>query len=60
MKAYGGLDVQVHVFLTSAPVGGEWSASRLGRYTPGEITAVQLDRRLCGPRTSLDDVDYRY
>jgi hypothetical protein len=30
MKTYGG------VFLTSALVGGEWSASRLGRFTPRE------------------------
>jgi hypothetical protein len=38
MKAYGGVDVYIHVFLTSALVGGEWSASRLGRLTPGEET----------------------
>jgi hypothetical protein len=25
MKAYGGVDVQIHVFLTSAVVGEEWS-----------------------------------
>jgi hypothetical protein len=30
------VDVQTHVFLTSALVGGEWSASRPGRFTPGE------------------------
>jgi hypothetical protein len=34
MNACGGVDVQVHVFLTSALVGGEWSASRPGRFTP--------------------------
>jgi hypothetical protein len=28
MKAHGGLDVQIHIVLTSALVGGEWSASR--------------------------------
>jgi hypothetical protein len=33
MKAYGELDVQIHVFLTSALHGGEWSASRSGRFT---------------------------
>jgi hypothetical protein len=37
MKAYRGVNVQTHVFLTSALVGGEWSASRPGRFTPGEI-----------------------
>jgi hypothetical protein len=36
MKAYGGVDVQIHIFLTSALVGGEWSASRPGNFTPGE------------------------
>jgi hypothetical protein len=28
MKAYGGVDVYIHTFLTSALAGGEWSASR--------------------------------
>jgi hypothetical protein len=32
MKAYWGVDVQLHVFLTSALDGCEWSASRLGRF----------------------------
>jgi hypothetical protein len=36
MKAYGGMDVQIHIFLTSTLVGGEWSASRPARFTPGE------------------------
>jgi hypothetical protein len=36
MKTYGGVDVQTHVFLTSALTGGEWSASRPGRFTPEE------------------------
>jgi hypothetical protein len=31
-----GVDVQIHIFLTSALVGGEWSTSRPGRFTPGE------------------------
>jgi hypothetical protein len=31
MKAY----VEIHIFLTSALVGGEWSASRPDRFTPG-------------------------
>jgi hypothetical protein len=35
MKAYGGVDVYNHVFLTSALVGGERSASRPGRFAPG-------------------------
>jgi hypothetical protein len=36
MKEYGGVDAQIHVFLTLALVGGEWSTSRPGRFNPGE------------------------
>jgi hypothetical protein len=35
MKAYGAVDVEIRTFLTSAVVGGEWSVSRPGRFTPG-------------------------
>jgi hypothetical protein len=35
MKAYGGVDVEIHIFLTSA-LGGEWLASRPCRFTPGK------------------------
>jgi hypothetical protein len=35
----------MHVFLASVLVGGEWSASRPGRFTP----RYPLDRRLGGP-----------
>jgi hypothetical protein len=33
---YGVVAVLRHAFLTSALVGGEWSASLSGRFTPGE------------------------
>jgi hypothetical protein len=36
MKAYGGMNVQIHIFLATALAGGEWSALGLGRFTPGE------------------------
>jgi hypothetical protein len=36
MKAHGGVDVQIRIFLTSALVGGEWSASRPACFTSGE------------------------
>jgi hypothetical protein len=36
MKAYWGVDVQIHVSLTSTVGTGEWSASRPGRFTSGE------------------------
>jgi hypothetical protein len=39
MKTYGGVDVQIHVFLTSALVRSEWLASRPCRITPGENAA---------------------
>jgi hypothetical protein len=42
MKAYGGVDVYIHIFLTSAVVGGEWSASRPGRFTPGKELPVPI------------------
>jgi hypothetical protein len=31
-----GVDVWIHIFLTSALVGGEWSTSHPGRFTPEE------------------------
>jgi hypothetical protein len=34
MKAYVGVDVYIHVFLTSALAGGEWSTSHPDRFTP--------------------------
>jgi hypothetical protein len=36
MKTYRGVDVQTDVFLISVLDGGEWSASRPGRFTLGE------------------------
>jgi hypothetical protein len=44
MKAYGGVDVYAHVFLTSALVGGEWSTSCPGRYTPGKEPPVPIGK----------------
>jgi hypothetical protein len=36
MKAYEGIEVQLHAFLTSALDRGEWSALRPGRFTTRE------------------------
>jgi hypothetical protein len=33
-RCIGGMEVQLHALLTSALDGGEWSASRSGRFTP--------------------------
>jgi hypothetical protein len=60
MKAYGGVDVEAHVFLTSALVGGEWSASRLGRFTPEKrAAATHSIEGWVGPRARLDDLEKR-
>jgi hypothetical protein len=43
----------IHIFLTSALVGGEWSASRPGRFTPGtHFIGGWVD-----PRAGLDDME---
>jgi hypothetical protein len=52
MKAYGGVDVYIYVFLTSALVGGEWSASRPGCFTPRRKSPqYPLNKRLSGPQS---------
>jgi hypothetical protein len=44
--------IEPHNFLTSALVGGGWSASRLGRFTPGgESPQYPLNRRLGWPQS---------
>jgi hypothetical protein len=58
MKARGGLDVKIHIFLTSALVEGEWSASRSCRFTPWE--RAPSTHRIGGlehPRAGLDDME---
>jgi hypothetical protein len=56
----GGVDVQIHIFLTSALVGGECSASRPGRFSPGEIApGTHWIGGWVGPRAGLDDVQKR-
>jgi hypothetical protein len=52
MKVYGGVDVYLHIFLTSALAGGEWSASRTSCFTFGEGSPqYPLDMRLGGPQS---------
>jgi hypothetical protein len=60
MKVYRGVDAQTHIFLTSALAGGEWSASRPGRFTPGERDpGTHWKGGWADPRASLDDVEKR-
>jgi hypothetical protein len=60
MKAYGGVDVLIHIFLTSARAGGECSASRPGRFAPGERTSgTHWIESWVDPRVVLDDVEKR-
>jgi hypothetical protein len=55
MKTYGGVDVLIHIFLTSALAGGEWSASRFGRFNNGTHSLG-----VCvGPRAGLDGLQKR-
>jgi hypothetical protein len=58
MKAYEGVDVLIHIFLTSALDGGECSASRPGRFTPGEkAPGTHWIGGLVHPRAGLDGVE---
>jgi hypothetical protein len=60
MEAYGGVDVYIHVFLTSALIGGEGSASRPGCFTPGERASItHWIWGWVGPRTGQDVTDKR-
>jgi hypothetical protein len=60
MKVYEGVDVKIPVFLTLALVGGEWSASRSSRFTPGDrYPSTHCIGGWMGPRTGLDDVEKR-
>jgi hypothetical protein len=50
MKAYGGVDAYIHIFLTSA--------SRLSRFTPGErATGTHWIGGWVDLRTGLDDLE---
>jgi hypothetical protein len=60
MKAYGGVGVLIHVFLTSSLVGGEWSASRPGCFTPVEKPlGTHWRGGWVGPRVVLDKLEER-
>jgi hypothetical protein len=53
-RSHSDVDVQIHL------VGGEWSASRLGRFTSRETSpGTHWVGGWMGPRTGLDDVERR-
>ena len=43
MKACRDLALPLHSFVTAAPNGGEWSASRLGHFNPREVAQFHTD-----------------
>jgi hypothetical protein len=60
MKAYGGVDVYIHIFLTSALAVGELSASHPGCFTRGERTpGTHWIGGWVDPRAGLDNVEKR-
>jgi hypothetical protein len=60
MKAYGGVDVQIHIFLTSTLVKGEWSPSRPGRFTHRErVPSTHWIGGWVDPRAGLDNLEKR-
>jgi hypothetical protein len=56
MKAYGGVDVQIQIFLISALVEDGWSTSWPDRFTPGDRAA---GTHWVDPRTELDNIEKR-
>jgi hypothetical protein len=60
MKVYGWVDVQIHIFLTLALAGGEWSASRHGHFTPRErASGTHWIGGWVDPRAAMDDLEKR-
>jgi hypothetical protein len=60
MKTYGGVEVLIALFLTSALVRAEWSASRPSRFTPAErAPGIHWRAGWVSPSTDLDDVERR-
>jgi hypothetical protein len=52
------MGAQIHIFLNSALAGGEWSASRPGRFTPGERTPrTHWIGGWVNSRAGLDDME---
>jgi len=50
---YGGMEVQLHTYLTSMLDGGKWSALHLTTLLTGNRHQSPLDRRLEGPQSQF-------
>jgi hypothetical protein len=60
MKTYGGVNAQIHIFLTSVLVRWEWSVPRPGRFTPEErAPGTHCTGGWVGPRAGLYDTEKR-
>jgi hypothetical protein len=60
MKVYVGVDLQIHIFLTSALATGEWLGLCPGRFTPFPQKKTRIALWIGGwfdPRACLDDVE---
>jgi len=56
----GGRQILLHSFLNTTPDGGEWLASRPGRFTPDKERRYPLNRRLGGPQSRFRGFVKRY
>jgi hypothetical protein len=52
-----GVDVLLHLFLTSVLDGGEWSVSQPGNFAPKKEPQYQSNRKLGWPPAGLDDLE---
>jgi hypothetical protein len=60
IKVYGGVEVLLHAFLTSALDGSEWSASCLGHFIPsGKGLGTHWIEDWVGLRAGTDAVEKR-
>jgi hypothetical protein len=53
-KTYGGLNVQIHIFLTSTLIGGEWSLQAPATPIP---CARSPGIHCMGPKAGLDNME---